>query len=105
MIKRIPPVSPREPRPDDARFRPAAIALRDGEPAMPGRWLLHAVFLLLAVLLAWAVGALADAVQIGRRSHTEKCILIHVPISRSACSIRSASISSDACSCCSKSGA
>jgi len=46
-------MSPREPRPDDARFLPAAIALRDGEPAMPGRWLLHAVFLLLAVLLAW----------------------------------------------------
>nr|MBP7911817.1 HlyD family type I secretion periplasmic adaptor subunit [Pseudomonadales bacterium] len=64
MIMRIPPVSPREPRPEDARFRPAAIALRDGEPAMPGRWLLHAVFLLLAVLLAWAMIGRVDVVAV-----------------------------------------
>ena len=53
MIKRIPHMSPRESRPDDARFLPAAIALRDGEPAMPGRWLLRAVFLLLGWLFSW----------------------------------------------------
>ena len=64
MIMRIPHLRPREPRRDDARFLPAAIALRDGEPAMPGRWLLHAVFLLLAVLLAWALIGRVDVVAV-----------------------------------------
>ena len=64
MMHRIPPLLPREAWQADARFLPAAIALRDGEPAMPGRWLLHAVFLLLAVLLAWALIGRVDVVAV-----------------------------------------
>ena len=64
MMMRIAPLLPREARRDDARFLPAAIALRDGEPAMPGRWLLRAVFLLLAALLAWALIGRVDVVAV-----------------------------------------
>ena len=64
MIAPILPTVLRHPRCDDARFLPAAIALRDGEPAMPGRWMLRAVFLLLAVLLAWALLGRVDVVAV-----------------------------------------
>jgi hemolysin D len=64
MMMRISSLLPREARRDDARFLPAAIALRDGEPAMPARWLLRAVFLLLAMLLAWAQIGRVDVVAV-----------------------------------------
>jgi len=64
MIARILSAVSRQRRRDDARFVPAAIALRDGEPAMPGRWMLRAVFLLIAVLLAWTLHGRVDVVAV-----------------------------------------
>jgi len=48
----------------DRGFLPAAIALRDGAPSPGGRWLLRAVFVLLAAVLAWAIIGRVDVVAV-----------------------------------------